>query len=81
MTEGEPRRIFVGLLPSAGSVVYAPGGEDPVAVLVREAGAELDRQRAEEARALAAKAAEIPQPTWRDTPVHGFGGARFTRAL
>ena len=34
-----------------GSVMYAEGKEDPVAIAIREAGAELDRQRAEEERA------------------------------
>jgi hypothetical protein len=55
-----PRRIFVGLLPSAGStVVYSSGSEDPVGVMVREANAKLDAERAAEAKALAAKAADI----------------------
>ena len=47
-----PRRIIVGLLPSGGAVTYVAEGEvDPVAIAIREAGAELDRQRAEEERA------------------------------
>ena len=58
-----PRRIVVGLLPTGGSVMYASGSEDPVAIAIREAGAELDRQRAEEERARAAKAADIARLT------------------
>jgi hypothetical protein len=46
----EPRRIIVGLLPTAGATYVGEGQEDPVAVMIREAGAELDRQRAAEER-------------------------------
>jgi hypothetical protein len=56
----EPRRIFVGVIPSGQDVTYVgEGAVDPVAFLINEAAAELDRQRAAEARALAAKAADI----------------------
>lgn len=43
----EPRRVTI-LLPAVGSNVIYTGGEDPVAVMVREAGLELDRQRADD---------------------------------
>lgn len=55
----EPRRVIVGLLPTSGVTYVREGAEDPVAIMIREAGAELDRQRAAEARALAAKVADI----------------------
>jgi hypothetical protein len=53
----EPRRIFVGYLPTA-DVTYVGGEVDPVAILLRDAEARLDAERAAEARALAAKAAD-----------------------
>lgn len=59
----EPRRIIVGVLPTSGQVYVREGEEDPVAIAIREAGAELDRQRDAEARALAAKAADIARLT------------------
>lgn len=58
--EPTPRRIYVGMLPSAGSVVYAgDGSEDPVRVLLREANAKLDAERAAEAKARAAAVADL----------------------
>jgi hypothetical protein len=45
----EPRRIIVGLLPNA-DVTYVGEGEiDPVAIMLREAHATLDAERAEDA--------------------------------
>jgi hypothetical protein len=50
MSADEPRRlIFVGVLPSGHDAVFADG-PDPVAAMVREAGAALDRERAEAER-------------------------------
>jgi hypothetical protein len=59
MTETAPRRITLTLpIPPAGTVIYT-GSADPVAELIRQAGEELDRQRDAEARAVAAKVADI----------------------
>jgi hypothetical protein len=46
----EPRRVVIGVLPSGADVFI--DGADPVARLIAEAGAKLDQQRANEARAL-----------------------------
>lgn len=54
----EPRRVTI-LLPAAGSNVIYTGGEDPVAVMIREAGAELDRQRVAEERKRQAAIADV----------------------
>ena len=70
-----PRRIIVGLLPSGGAVTYVAEGEvDPVARMIAQAGAELDRQLAAEVRAAAAKAADIER-------ARGMRGARNMRRL
>jgi hypothetical protein len=56
----EPRRVYVGLVPSGADVIYVgEGAVDPVAIMLREANAKLDAERAAETRALAAKAADI----------------------
>ena len=56
----ETRRIIVGVLPSGGSVTYVGEGQaDPVARMIAEAGAELDRQRAVEERARLSAIADI----------------------
>jgi hypothetical protein len=47
----EPRRVFVGLLPTMGE--FFVDGVDPVATMLREANAKLDAERdmqAEQAR-------------------------------
>jgi hypothetical protein len=54
-----PRRIFVGYLPSGADTFVAEGEVDPVARLLADASARLDREREAEARAQAAKAADI----------------------
>jgi hypothetical protein len=54
----EPRKIFVGHLPTGGVTYVADGESDPVARLIADAEAKLDAERAEEARALAAKVAD-----------------------
>jgi hypothetical protein len=59
MSESGPKRIFVGHLPTGGVTFVADGEVDPVARLIADANAKLDRERAEEARALAAKAADV----------------------
>jgi hypothetical protein len=58
MSENAPRRIFVGYLPTADAVFVDEGEPDPVARLLADAGAKLDREREAEARARAAKAAD-----------------------
>ena len=55
----EPRRIVVGVLPSGGSLTLVNGEADPVVRMIAEAGAELDRQRAEDERAEAARLSDI----------------------
>jgi hypothetical protein len=55
----EPKRIFVGHLPSGGVTYVAEGEIDPVARLIADANAQLDAERAAEAKALAAKAADV----------------------
>ena len=47
----EPRRVVIGMLPPAGGDVVYVGEEDPIAAAVRQAEAELDRQRGEAAAA------------------------------
>jgi hypothetical protein len=59
MSESEPRRIFVGHLPAGGVTYVAEGEIDPVATLIADASRRLDAERAAEAKALAAKAADI----------------------
>jgi hypothetical protein len=54
-----PRRIYLGVLPSGADVFVGEGQSDPVAILLREANARLDAERAAEARAIAAAAADI----------------------
>ena len=49
-----PHRVIIGALPPAGGDVVFVGEEDPVRRAMRQAGAELDRQRAEEERAARA---------------------------
>ena len=53
----EPRRVFVGRLPSADTIFV--DGADPVVAMIAAANARLDAERAAEARALAARAADI----------------------
>jgi hypothetical protein len=54
------RRVELGTLPRGYDATYvAEGAADPLAVMLREGHAALDRIRAEEERALAAKAADI----------------------
>jgi len=58
----EPRRriIEVGVLPSGNDVVYVgEGSTDPIVTMIAAANARLDAERAAEAKALAAKAADI----------------------
>jgi hypothetical protein len=43
----EPRRIFVGVLPSGADAVFTDG-VDPVGIMLRDANAALDRERAAE---------------------------------
>ena len=74
MTDTPRRTIIVGLLPSADAVYVAEGAEDPVAIMIREASAELDRQRDAAERAAAAKAADIER-------ARGMRGARNMRRL
>lgn len=50
----EPRRVIIGQLPPPGGDVVYVGEEDPIAAAVRQAEAELDRQRWEEAAAARA---------------------------
>jgi hypothetical protein len=58
MTENEPRRIFVGHLPTGGVTYVAPGEADPVVRLIADANARLDAERAAEERKRAAQAAD-----------------------
>jgi hypothetical protein len=51
------RRVELGTLPRGYDATE--GAADPLAVMLREGHAALDRIRAEEERALAAKAADI----------------------
>jgi hypothetical protein len=55
-------RVVVGVLPSGGETFVA-GSVNPVAIMLREVGAALDREREIEARALAAKAADVMRAT------------------
>jgi hypothetical protein len=55
----EPRRVFVGVIPTGADATFFAGADDPVSAMVREAGRKLDAERAAEAKALAAKAADI----------------------
>jgi hypothetical protein len=59
MSESEPKRIFVGHLPAGGVTYVAEGEIDPVARLLAAANARLDAERAAEAQALAARAADL----------------------
>jgi hypothetical protein len=49
MTSDEPRRIFVGVLPSGHDAVFVDG-PDPVSAMVREAASKLDAERQEAER-------------------------------
>jgi hypothetical protein len=57
----EPQRLIeIGTLPSGFDATFiAEGGVDPLAVMIREGNARLDAERAAEAKALAAKAADL----------------------
>ena len=55
----ETRRIIVGMLPSGGQVYVRNGQEDPVAIMIREASAELDAARAADERVRLAAIADI----------------------
>ena len=58
MTDGAPD--LVGLLPSGGADrCFSRGRDRSGPAQIAEAGAELDRQRAAEVRAAAAKAADV----------------------
>ena len=60
MNDEPPRRsIIVGLLPSGGVTYVGEGQEDPVAVMIREAGAELDAARAADERARLSAIADV----------------------
>jgi hypothetical protein len=55
----EPRKVYTGLLPSgAENVFVSEGAADPVAIMLREAGAKLDAERAAEERVRLAKIAD-----------------------
>jgi hypothetical protein len=58
MTADEPRRIFVGVLPSGHDAVFVDG-PDPVAVLIAEASRKADAERAEAERQQRAAALDI----------------------
>ena len=50
MTDEPRKMIFVGVSPSVGMTLVRPGHEDPITVMVREANARLDRERADAER-------------------------------
>ena len=80
MNEPTSRRsIIVGLLPSGGSMTRVPPGqEDPVEIAIRQAHAELDRQRATEERARRAKLADVARA---QNTRRARAARRFKRAL
>jgi hypothetical protein len=78
MSENEPRRVFVGYLPTADAVFVGPDEIDPVARLLADAASKLDREREAEAKALAARAADLARA--RNTRAARVA-RRFRRAL
>ena len=78
----EPRRLVqVGSFPTSGAEIFI-GGVDPVAIMVREANARLDAERAEAERArLSASAdAERTKARMRGTRT-ARAASRLRRAL
>jgi hypothetical protein len=57
MTSDAPRRIFVGVLPSGHDAVFVDG-PDPARLMLRAAGARLDREHAEAETARLAQVAD-----------------------
>jgi hypothetical protein len=55
----EPKRIFVGYLPTADAVFVGEGEVDPVARLITDANAKLDAERAVAERVRLAALADI----------------------
>jgi hypothetical protein len=58
VTDGT-RRIFIGHLPTGGVTYVAEGEADPVATLIADANAKLDREHAEAERVRLAAIADI----------------------
>lgn len=73
----EPRRIFVGVLPSGVDATFVDG-VDPVSIMVREANAALDRESAEAERVRLAQAADVERMR---TTRRARAARRFRRAL
>ncbi len=65
----EPRRIVVGMLPSGGEIFI--DGPDPIAIMLREANARLDAERAEAERARLAADIERAKNTRRALAASG----------
>jgi hypothetical protein len=60
MTDDTPRRIYLGVLPSGyGDTFIAEGAADPLAVMIAEGHAKLDRIAEEERQREAARLADI----------------------
>jgi hypothetical protein len=60
MSDDSRRFIEIGYLPSgAENVFLAEGAADPARLMIAEASARLDAERAAKARAIAVKAADI----------------------
>jgi hypothetical protein len=55
----EPRRVFVGYLPTADALFVGEGEVDPVARLIADANAKLDAERTEAERVRLAALADI----------------------
>jgi hypothetical protein len=72
----EPRRVYVGTIP-AGAELHDFGGAI-AGQMLREAGAKLDAERLAEAKALAAKVADIERA--KNTR-RARAAQRFKRAL
>jgi hypothetical protein len=74
----EPRRVYLGLLPSGADVFVADGEADPLTVMLSEANARLDAERAEAERVRLAALADIERA--RNTR-RAKAARRFKRAL
>jgi hypothetical protein len=78
MSENELRRVFVGYLPAGGVTYVAEGEVDPVATLIADANAKLDRQHAEAERVRLAAIADVERAK---STRSASAARRFRRAL
>jgi hypothetical protein len=71
----EPKRIFVGYLPTADAIFVAEGEADPITILLRDADQKLAAERAtREAATMAAEAKPLQSARTGSKLRRLFGG-------